>query len=756
VRRRLVGSLAAAWLGLSAGLAGVRGAEEDWPNWRGPRQDRHALESGLVEKWSPDGGADGNLLWKRADLGSRSTPIVLRGRLYTLARHQPGTVNEGEKVVCVDARTGDTLWEHRFNVSLSEVPDTRVAWSSCAGDPETGRIYAQGVSGYFCCLEGETGEVVWSKRLHEELGLISTYGGRTNVPVVFEDLVLISAVVVGWGDAAEFGGLAKPAHRFMAFDKANGELRWLNGTNISPYDTTYSTPMVAAPGGEAQLVFGSGDGYLWSLQPRTGKRLWWYPLSRAGVNVSPLVVGDRVYASHSEENVVGNTMGAVVALDATQRGDLSGKELWLAPQVMAGKASPVMVEDRLWVVDDRAKLFLFDPETGKSLFEKKLGRFMRSTPLAADGKVYACTNEGTWHALRPAPTGVKVLSTVRLGDNSNEGSPIAAHRRLYLPTIEALYCLGDASAAADGEAGPTAGISIAETPRESDSQPAQLQLAPYDVLLQPGERCAFQARLFNARGQFLRVAEASEVAFQAFGPGTMGAGGTFAAATEAGHAVVRVECRVGGLKAQSRVRIVPPLPWAWDFDRDEDLPAGWIGGRVRYVLRKDEDSGERFAVKRDILPTPRDPDNKLGTRSQLFMGPVDLAEYTIEGDVRITEKNGRLPDVGLINSGYALTLRSESQQLRAYSWSSHDYRTFAAVPFKPELGVWYRLKFEVRQEGNHAVVRGKIWPRDEEQPAAWTVRMIDEAPNRSGSPGIYGNSQETEFFLDNVAVYPNK
>ena len=36
----------------------------------------------------------------------------------------------------------------------------------------------------------------------------------------------------------------------------------------------------------------------------------------------------QVYVSHSEENVVGNTMGSVVALDGTMSGDLSGKELW--------------------------------------------------------------------------------------------------------------------------------------------------------------------------------------------------------------------------------------------------------------------------------------------------------------------------------------------------------------------------------------------------------------------------------------------
>ena len=119
--------------------------------------------------------------------------------------------------------------------------------------------------------------------------LISTYGGRTNVPFVFEDTVLINAVVVGWGDEPKWGGLARPAHRYMGFDKATGELRWLNGTGISPYDTTYSTPTVMPIGGQQAVVFSSGDGEVWAIQPRTGKHIWHYPFSRAGINVSPLV-----------------------------------------------------------------------------------------------------------------------------------------------------------------------------------------------------------------------------------------------------------------------------------------------------------------------------------------------------------------------------------------------------------------------------------------------------------------------------------
>ena len=154
----------------------------DWTFWRGPSYNGTSEETGLIDDWDPRGGEGSNVSWKRDDLGGRSTPIVMNGKIYLLTRAEPETPREGERVVCLDAVTGKTIWENRFNVFLSDVPDTRVGWSSVCGDPQTGYIYALGVCGYFQCLEGATGKVVWSVSMHERFGLLSTYGGALISP----------------------------------------------------------------------------------------------------------------------------------------------------------------------------------------------------------------------------------------------------------------------------------------------------------------------------------------------------------------------------------------------------------------------------------------------------------------------------------------------------------------------------------------------------------------------------------------------
>jgi len=446
---------------------------DNWLFWRGPNYDGQSNQTGLPSDFDIDEGV--NVRWANKEISGRSTPVIMNGKIYALMRSKPETKEEGEKVVCLDADTGETIWENSFNVWLSDVPDTRVGWSSVVADEETGNVYALGVCGYFQCIEGDTGKTVWSVPMHERFGLLSTYGGRTNFPIICDDLVIISAVVIGWGDTA------KPAHRFVAFDKKSGEVVWYNGTRPLPYDTTYSAPSLKVINGQKMLVIGSGDGSVWAIQPRTGQPIWNYEFSRRGLNVPPLVVGDRVFSSHSEENASagGATMGGVVAIDGTKTGNISKTgELWNLEEYMAGKAAPLFINNRLYVFDDRAKLWILDAETGEEAARRvALGTVMRSSPIYADGKIYACTANGRWYILEPdEDKGVNTLSKGRFPSGEEvHASPIVSRNRVYIMTTGALYCLEDK----DAEHGQTElPAAPEETAVDEDTTPAHVQLIP--------------------------------------------------------------------------------------------------------------------------------------------------------------------------------------------------------------------------------------------------------------------------------------
>jgi outer membrane protein assembly factor BamB len=265
----------------------------DWANWRGPERTGVARDKGLPEKFSLDpADKNNNLIWQ-APFGGRATPIVMNGRVYL-----NGNVGEGptdqERVVCVNADTGEKIWEQRFNAFLTDIVAVRVGWTNLVGDPETDCIYAHGIQGFLICFNGKDGKVVWSHSMTEEYGRISGYGGRLCSPVVDGDLVIVGMLNASWGQYARGG------NRFVAFDKRTGEVVWWTETGFPPKDTYYSVPVVAVINGERLLITGGADGGVHAFQVRTGKKVWSYIFGTGMVNCSPVVEGTKVYIGHGD------------------------------------------------------------------------------------------------------------------------------------------------------------------------------------------------------------------------------------------------------------------------------------------------------------------------------------------------------------------------------------------------------------------------------------------------------------------------
>lgn len=548
----------------------------DWPYWRGPEMNGISREKGLPDSWSPDGE---NLIWKSAELGTRSTPIVMNGMLYTLARHNPGTKQEAEKVVCVDAATGEKKWESIFNVYLSDVPDTRVGWSSVVGDPATGNVFALGVCGYFQCLDGITGKTIWSHSMSEEYGLLSTYGGRTNFPIVHENLVIISGVVIGWGE------MAKPAYRLIAFDKRNGQAVWFQSTRPFPEDTTYSAPAISVINGQAQLAVASGDGSVYGFQPRTGKQIWNYDVSLRGLNTAITFVGNTVLCGHSEENLDDTAMGALFAIDASKSGNITKSgELWRTKEEFIGKTGPLVIGDRVYSVDDGGIFYVNDLKTGAIVGKTKIGTMGRGSPVYGDGKIYVIDGNGRWFIFTPDEAkGVKKIHQLRLEDGDVNASPVISHGRIYVTCETMMYCIGlkDTKPSAD----PIPAVEK-ETPRDNDMKPAQALVVPVESLLKPTQKQEFSVLLYNANGQFVKVADPKDVKFSIQGPGKIDETGRYTGPGGDVHAAVMVNVEVGDLKGQARIRVIPEItaetPWKFDFN-DGLVPVTGVGMRYRNI-----------------------------------------------------------------------------------------------------------------------------------------------------------------------------
>ena len=730
-----------ALLTVSAFAADAKKADPlDWPMWRGPEGTGVSREKNLPASWSPEEGGE-NLIWKSDKLGTRSTPVVLNGKLYTVCRSEPETTKEGEKVVCVDAATGKILWENIHNLFLTDAPAERVGWSSVVGDPATGHVYVQGLCGVCKCINGETGKTIWERSLSEEYGILSTYGGRTNFPIVFEDLVIVSGVMTGWDE------YAVPAHRYVAFNKATGEAVWIQSTKLRPEDTTYSTPFLTVIDGQAAIVAGAGDGSVYAIQPRTGKIIWRFDASTRGINTPPIVVDGIVYGGHAEQMANDPaTLGAVFAFKATGEGDITnvkGNVVWMLPKVAIGRSAPLYVDGRIYYIDDAAQMSIVDAKKGKEVAKFKLGRIMFGSSMYADGKIYV-GEYGKFYILEPdtkSPKGVKVLSQVRF-DCEVIASPIVSHGKVYITTMDAMYCIGLKDAKPSADPIPAA---LKEADLKADQKVAQVQLTPVEALVQPGEPLKLSVKLFNAKGQ--AVTSTGTPKFTVEGVGSVNEAGEYSAPKDAAHVAAKITAEVDGVKsAVARVRIVPPLPWKFDIS-DKQVPVTWIGARNRHQVR--EVDGNQVLVKVTTIPK--------GTRSQSWMGQPDMHDYTMQADVKTSIKDGKQPDVGLINQRYTLALMGSQQQLQVRSWTARRELRFAkTIKFPWEPNKWYTIKLQSENKDDRVILRGKVWPKGEAEPSDWTIEAADLTPNTIGSPGLFGNASDAEIFIDNIEVTPNQ
>jgi outer membrane protein assembly factor BamB len=733
-------------------------------------QNGVAPDKNLPESWSPDGE---NLIWK-APYGGRTTPVVMNGRVYFINASGQG-INEQERVMALDADTGKLIWEYKFNVFLTDIVRDRLGWTVMCGDPETGNVYAHGTQGLLMCFNKD-GKILWSHSMTEEYGRISGYGGRVTSPIIDGDLLILSMVNASWGEQARGG------NRFVAMDKKTGVIRWWSQTGGAVRDTYYSTPVVAVINGQRLVISGGADGGVHAFQVSTGKHVWSYFFGTAAVNCSPVVDGHLVYIAHGEENPEeGNTqLGRVVCLDASEINEGKPKLVWQRDGLKIKYASPIIHEGRLYVADENAGLYCLDAKTGKNIWRFNYGRNAKGSAVWADGKLYVAEVNGKFHILQPGAKNCKSIHVQDFTSSTGEsdvlinGSPAIAGGRIYFMTAEEMYCIG----AKDAKASTSPAVSAAPK-LPGAGKPAQLQIVPADVVLEPGGKVKLTARLYDADGNYLGEAQPKWATAAMIPPpplpsaapppkgaqapptppvlkGTISDNGELTVDKETPGQFGNVTATVDALTARCRVRVAPPLPYNQDFSKVplERTPAGWINAMGKFAVQ--EHGGRKVLAKTATNASP------LVARAYAYIGLPTLTDYTIESEMMSTNDGAKLPDMGVLADRYTLVLDGNKQLARLYSWDAVS-RIEKNLPFVWKADVWYRLKLTVNVDENKAQVRGKVWESKGTEPAEWTLSFEDPIGNREGSPALYANvtdtilaGQKTQVLFGNVRVTPNK
>ena len=390
---------------------------DEWRQWGGPQRNFISESTGLANSWPTDGPP---INWSR-QLGTGHSAIIFGdGRLFTMYRDGNGHGREGpwsaeETVVAMNAKTGNTLWEHTYP---SKLEDT----SFGSGPHATpllvnGRLFTGGTNKQLFAFDATNGDVLWSHDLVAAFNapplLIRprVKAGYGCSPLAYKDLVICSV-----------GG---PGQSVMAFYQSDGRVAWTGGDFL----VSEAPQILIDVDGQQQLAV-LGGGTINGLDPDTGQVLWTHPHDPGNdFNFMVPLWGDDNILFVSSAYKTGSR-----ALQLTRNGDLTSvQELWLDPQLQFMFLNPIRVGNYVYGTDGTfgpSFVSAVDIRTGETLWQER--GFARGSMLYADGKVILIDEDGDLALTRMTPDGMTVLGRASIFETTSWSAPTLVGTDLYV------------------------------------------------------------------------------------------------------------------------------------------------------------------------------------------------------------------------------------------------------------------------------------------------------------------------------------
>lgn len=402
----------------------VAACADDWPQFRGANRDAVWNETGIMQTFPAEGL---EITWRALVGEGFSSPVVLQGRVY-LVGSELKKPDAREYVLCLDEKSGRTLWTHAYDVTY---PDWAFEQKQRSGPNATpvvhdGKIYSLGQMGDLLCLDAVKSTVLWQKNLMKEYGT-KEFTGTTPSPLIEGGLLILAAG-------------AQPGACVIALDKDTGKEVWR--ALDDPW--TYCSPIVISAGGQRQLIVWTPKSVV-SLNPATGQT-WWreeVDTTNAYGSATPVLNGDRLLLS-----------GLMFQLNPVKP---TASVLWperkIASKVVLSSCSiPVLTDGHVYSGKNSGQLACLDAGTGKQLWDtdkvtsKGNGATIHITPNGDTFLIF--TDQGNLIRARLSPKGYEELSRVHLvdptysfaGRNLVWPPPAYANSHIFVHNGEELIC----------------------------------------------------------------------------------------------------------------------------------------------------------------------------------------------------------------------------------------------------------------------------------------------------------------------------
>jgi outer membrane protein assembly factor BamB len=512
-----------------AAIAKMKVGPKDWPQWGGSPERNNVPETGPMPiKFNTKTGE--NIRWSMP-LGSETygNPVIANGKVYVgtnngngYIKRYPNTVDLGV-LLCFDEKDGKMLWQH----SSEKLPTGRVHdWPNqgicCAPMIEGDRLWYVTSRGEVACLDVEgfadnendgpftkepnenkdEADVIWKLDMMAALGVSQHNMCSCSVTAVGDYLFVNTSNGV---DDAHITVPAEKAPSFICLNKNTGEVYWTdNSPGANVLHGQWSSPAYAVLGGQEQVIFGGGDGWLYSFDPKgkegtakASKLLWKfdcnpkdskYSLNGATKNhviATPVVYDGLIYVAVGEDPEHGEGQGHLWCIDPTKRGDVSPTLVFNSSDMtkpIAPKRKQAMVaaegdverdnpnsaavwhyvgndpkefetqmhrtcgtvaikNNILYIADFSGVLHCLDAKTGVAHWTHDMLAASWASPLIADGKVYIGDEDGDITIFKHEVSDkIQIIAEINLG-SALYTTPVAANESIYIANRNRIFAI---------------------------------------------------------------------------------------------------------------------------------------------------------------------------------------------------------------------------------------------------------------------------------------------------------------------------
>ena len=374
-------------------VAGGVAVADDWPQWGGPQRDLVWRETEIVAKLPTD-----ELLprvWSTPVGEGYSGPSVANKRVYvTDLQREEGN----ERVLCLDAESGEVLWKHenpvQYSISYPAGPRSTPVVDS-------DRVYTIGAMGHMFCFDAKSGDVVWEKDFVAEYGTQLPIWGMVASPLV-EGNQLITLI---GGDGA----------LVVSFDKATGEELW---RSLNDKEVGYCPPVIFTFGASRQLIIWHPQAVS-SLNPDNGEQNWQikYPVHTGLCISTPRKVGDRLFVTSFYNGprmieVGDDGKSATVVWQGYSDSEIQTQGLH------AIICTPYMNDTHIYGVCSYGQLRCLDAKTGERIWETHAatgeGRWWNAFLIPHEDRFFIHNEQGELIIARLSPEGYEEISRAML------------------------------------------------------------------------------------------------------------------------------------------------------------------------------------------------------------------------------------------------------------------------------------------------------------------------------------------------------